>query len=235
MSVPTITDVLLHVDEQQELLDTETVFFAHIFSFFYSCILSFSLSNASSHWLHGEEWNSTERRPQSNIFIYVVLTWLNSPFKRLMRTNGLVEEPTACIHSCHHHLNPGLLNLQLWPPTWMGNDLSVLDWHPLCQQWSHSSSVDSTKTAQPSSSLSAWFDWSFVMWRPTWALPLACDFIFHWEEKIIMQDLHKANKYSRSLNNDSLLTYKHRHILCLWKDHDVILNKHFLTVEEASL
>lgn len=123
-----------------------------VFLSFMSFIPAFSLflSNVRSHLLHGEEQKeqSTERRPHSNIFIYVVLTWLNFPFKRLMRRNGLVEEPTGCIHSCHHHLNPGLLNLQLWPPTWMGNDLSVLDWHPLCLQQNHSSSIHKSSTAQ---------------------------------------------------------------------------------------
>eukprot|EP00064_Thunnus_orientalis_P003731 superscaffoldBa00000317_g3742 len=38
---------------------------------------------------------STERRPHSDIFICVVLTQLNSPSERLMRRNGLVEEPTG--------------------------------------------------------------------------------------------------------------------------------------------
>lgn len=84
---------------------------------------------------------SAGRSPHSDIFMYVVLTRLNSPSERLMRRNGLVEEPTGCIHSCHHHLNPGLLNLHIWPPTWMGNDLSALAWHPLRLRRNHSSAV----------------------------------------------------------------------------------------------
>lgn len=101
-----------------------------ILPLFYYCALSLSLflSNAHSAFAprRRKQEQSTARRPHSDIFIYVVLTRLNSPSERLMRKNGLVEEPTGCIYSCHHHLNPGLLNLQLWPPTWMGNDLSVL-------------------------------------------------------------------------------------------------------------
>lgn len=56
---------------------------------------------------------STGRSPHSDIFMYVVLTWLNSPSERLMRRNGLVKEPTGCIHSCHHHLNPELLSVHI--------------------------------------------------------------------------------------------------------------------------
>lgn len=144
MSRSRVTDVSLHVDERQELQETEKVFFSYVFVV-YSCILFLSLKcmlSFAPRWRMKEQ--STERKPHSNIFICVVLTWLNSPFERLMRRNGLVEEPTGCIHSCHHHLNPGLLNLQLWPPTWMGNDLSVLDWHPLCLQRNRSSSVYKT-------------------------------------------------------------------------------------------
>lgn len=109
---------------------------------FYSCALSLSLkcTHCFAPWRRMKE-QSRERRPHSDIFICVVLTQLNSPSEKLMRRNGLVEEPTGCIHSCHHHLNPGVLNLQLWPPTWMGNDLSVLVWHPLCLQQNHSSSI----------------------------------------------------------------------------------------------
>lgn len=79
--------------------------------FFLKCTLSFCSSR--------EEWKSksTQRRPHSDVFIGIVLTPLNSPSEKLMRRNGLVEEPTGCIHSCHHHLNPGLLSLQVWPPT----------------------------------------------------------------------------------------------------------------------
>jgi hypothetical protein len=47
-------------------------------------------------------------RPHS--LISVVLTQLNSPSERLMRRNGLVEEPAMCIHSCHHQLHTGLLS-----------------------------------------------------------------------------------------------------------------------------
>lgn len=111
------------------------------FVFVFYCILSLSfkctLSFAAPRRMKRQ---STERRPH-NIFICAVLTLLNSPSERLMRRNGLVEEPTGCIHSCHHHLNPGLLNPQLWPPAWMGNDLSVLAWHPLCLQQNRSSSI----------------------------------------------------------------------------------------------
>ena len=134
MSGPRIPDVLLHVDEQQELQERErdgasvsrknslsvlSSFVSVLHSSLpHKCILSFAPRRRM-------EEQSTERRPHSDIFICVVLTRLNSPSERLMRRNGLAEEPTGCIHSCHHHLNPGLLNLQLWPPTWMGNDLSV--------------------------------------------------------------------------------------------------------------
>lgn len=130
MSGPRIVDVLLHVDEQQELQETEFVpqrlpFWSlslclcllFLRSLSRKCILSFAPRGRM-------EEQSTERRPHSDIFICVVLTRLNSPSERLMRRNGLVEEPTGCIHSCHHHLNPGLLNPQLWSPEWMGNDLS---------------------------------------------------------------------------------------------------------------
>lgn len=85
------------------------------------------------------EWGN-ERRPHSDAFMCAVLTRLNSPSERLMRKNGLAQEPTGCIHSCHHHLNPRLLNLQLWPPAWMGNDLSAAAWHTLCLQMSPMSS-----------------------------------------------------------------------------------------------
>lgn len=76
----------------------------------------------------------TERRPHSDIFICVVLTQPNSPSERLMRRNGLVNEPTGCSRGCHHHLNAGVLTVQLWPPTWMGNDLSAHPWHVLYLQ-----------------------------------------------------------------------------------------------------
>lgn len=135
MSGPSVTAVLLHVDEQQELQERETermcptslsALSPFVFVFF-SCALSLSLKCTLSFAPRRRmEEQSTERRPHSDIFICVVLTRQNSPSEKLMRRNGLVEEPTGCIHSCHHHLNPGLLNLQLWPPTWMGNDLSVL-------------------------------------------------------------------------------------------------------------
>lgn len=140
MSGPRITDVLLHVDEQRELQerDGDRRSVSHknnLFCFslclclclLFLCSLSLSLKCTLSFapWRRMKE-QSTERRPHSDIFICVVLTPQNSPSEKLMRRNGLVEEPTGCIHSCHHHLNPGLLNLQLWPPTWIGNDLSVL-------------------------------------------------------------------------------------------------------------
>lgn len=50
-----------------------------------------------------------------DIFISVVLTQPDSPSEKLMRRNGLVEEPTGRIYTCHRHLNPGLLNLQSRP------------------------------------------------------------------------------------------------------------------------
>lgn len=154
MSVLRITDVLLHVDEQQEVQEreTETEWVSHKdslsllyhFIFVFLFLRSLSLSLKCTHCFAPRrrmKEQSRERRPHSDIFICVVLTQLNSPSEKLMRRNGLVEEPTGCIHSCHHHLNPGVLNLQLWPPTWMGNDLSVLVWHPLCLQQNHSSSI----------------------------------------------------------------------------------------------
>lgn len=102
-----------------------------------------------------------DRRPNSNIFICVVLTRLDSPSERLMRRNGLVEEPSGCIHSCHHHLNPGLLNLQLWPPAWMGNDLSMFAWHPLLLRWNFSSC--SHKNTHLNADLSTWVGKFFLM------------------------------------------------------------------------
>lgn len=50
-----------------------------------------------------------------DIFISVLLTQPDSPSEKLMRRNGLVEEPTGRIYTCHRHLNSGLLNLQLRP------------------------------------------------------------------------------------------------------------------------
>lgn len=44
-----------------------------------------------------------------------MLTQPDSPSEKLMRRNGLVEEPTGRIYTCHRHLNPRLLNLQLRP------------------------------------------------------------------------------------------------------------------------
>lgn len=90
-----------------------------------------------------------------------MLTRLDSPSERLMRRNGLVEEPSGCIHSCHHHLNPGLLNLQLWPPAWMGNDLSMFAWHPLLLQWNFSSC--SHKNTHLNADLSTWVGKFFLM------------------------------------------------------------------------
>lgn len=129
----------LHVDEQQELQERSDMWattrkdgLAILSCLFYSAVsplLFFSPSNALSPILaprRRKQEQSAGRSPHSDIFMYVVLTRLNSPSERLMRRNGLVEEPTGCIHSCHHHLNPGLLNLHIWPPTWMGNDLSAL-------------------------------------------------------------------------------------------------------------
>lgn len=154
MQAPGITEVFLHGDEQQEPwgreTETERLSPTRVASLFPPSLLSFipslALSVSQMHTLsfapqRRMRKQSTERRPHSDIFICVVLTRLNSPSERLMRRNGLVEEPTGCIHSCHHHLNPGLLNPQLWPPAWMGNDLSVLGWHPLRLQGNRSSPV----------------------------------------------------------------------------------------------
>lgn len=67
-------------------------------------------------WVWVENWVYVERRRRhDDIFISVVLTQPDSPSKKLMRRNGLAEEPPGCIYTCHHHPNPGLLNLQLRP------------------------------------------------------------------------------------------------------------------------
>lgn len=65
---------------------------------------------------HSSGGSFPERRARwGGIFISVVLTQPDSPSEKLMRRNGLVEEPTGRIYTCHRHLNPRLLNLQLRP------------------------------------------------------------------------------------------------------------------------
>lgn len=92
--------------------------FSILFLFFPKCVIFL---------LHREEIKSKAQRGGHTAAFLSVLTRLNSPFERLMRRNGLVEEPTECIHCCHHHLNPGLLSLQLWPP-YMDGKWPVCTW-----------------------------------------------------------------------------------------------------------
>lgn len=115
--------------ERKGMTSTATDFlFSYSFAvFFYFCAIPI-FSHIHTQWFASQKRikeKGSERRPHSNTFICAMLTRLNSPSESLMRKNGLAEEPTRCIHSCHHHLNPRLLNPQLCPPAWMGNDLSV--------------------------------------------------------------------------------------------------------------
>lgn len=58
-----------------------------------------------------------------------MLTQPDSPSKKLMRRNGLMEEPTGRIYTCHRHLISGLLNLQPPPPpSHHGLEMTCLPW-----------------------------------------------------------------------------------------------------------
>lgn len=149
MTGPRITDVLLHADEQQELQEryTKTEWASHEESFsicspcFFYYYAAFSFPQMHTLLLlHGVESKSRTRRGGHTATFLSMLCWLGRtlPLRGWWGGMALWREPAECIYSCHHHLNPGLLNLQLWPPTWMGNDLSVLAWHPLRLQRNHS-------------------------------------------------------------------------------------------------
>lgn len=93
-------------------------------------------------WGAGVEWVflSVELGEEAawDIFISVVLTQPDSPSEKLMRRNGLVEEPTGRIYTCHRHLNPGLLNLQLRP---CSLPLPLCGWEMTCLRWPDTLSV----------------------------------------------------------------------------------------------
>lgn len=124
-------------------------------AFLLTCSLSFIslLSFSQMHTLlllHREESKSKAQRGGHTATFLSLLCWLGwtLPLRGWWGEMALWRnQPGAS--SCHHHMNPGLLNLQLWPPTWMGNDLSALVWHSLCLQQNHSFSVYNTSLLNP--------------------------------------------------------------------------------------